>query len=463
MNRLTKPVLSKLSFRSFSQVRIETDSFGPIEVPAHKYWAAQTQRSIQNFAIGTEEDKMPEAVVKAMGIVKKSAALANMSFDLDAKVGNAIVNASNEVISGKLIDNFPLVVFQTGSGTQTNMNTNEVIANRACELLGGKKGDKKLVHPNDDVNRAASSNDTFPTAMNIAVTVETVNILLPSLQALHQNIDFQSKRFNKIIKIGRTHCQDATPLTLGQEFSGYATQIKNHIKHVENNLEFLTALAQGGTAVGTGLNTKKGFAEKFAEKVAEETNIAFKSADNKFEALATHDGLAHFSGTLNSLATSLFKVASDIKLLSTVLPELKVKNLSPIEESLQSAVQAIGNNIAVTIGNMQGHFELNVYKPLIVSNILNSIYLLSSSAVHLNDAIKEIEANTEEITKLMNNSLMLVTALNPYIGYDKAATLAKHAHKKGTTLKEAALELGYLTEKQFNEYVRPELMISPSE
>ena len=348
---------TKGSFRRFcsnqtsGNFRVEHDTFGPINVPSDRYWAAQTQRSLQNFAIGTKEDKMPASVIKAMAIVKKAAAKVNMGYGMKEDIGNAIINASNEIIEGKLDGHFPLVIYQTGSGTQTNMNVNEVISNRAVELMGGKRGEKSKVHPNDHVNKAQSSNDTFPTAMHVSVMIDVHQFLLPNLQTLKTNLELKVKEFEGIIKIGRTHTQDATPLTLGQEFSGYLTQVINHIDRVNSNIKYLGQLAQGGTAVGTGLNTKKGFDVNIAREISKETGLPFETAPNKFEALAAHDALAHFSGTLNSLATALYKMAHDIKLLSTDLNELVAKDVTPCEELLMACVQTMGNHTAVTVGS----------------------------------------------------------------------------------------------------------------
>lgn len=358
----SSPAFLKQSMRKFAEsklsnatapkgFRVEYDTFGPINVPEEKYWAAQTQRSLQNFAIGTKEDKMPLSVVKAMAIIKKCAAKVNMTYGMKEDIGNAIINAANEIIEGKLDSHFPLVIYQTGSGTQTNMNVNEVISNRAVELMGGKRGEKSKVHPNDHVNKAQSSNDTFPTAMHVSVMIDLHKCLLPVLENFHSNLETKVKEFGNIIKIGRTHTQDATPLTLGQEFSGYSTQIKNHIDRIKSNVKYLGQLAQGGTAVGTGLNTKKGFDSLIAKEISNETGLPFETAPNKFEALAAHDALAHFSGTLNSLATAIYKIAQDVKLLSTDLNELIVEDVSPCEEMMMAAIQTMGNHTAVTVGS----------------------------------------------------------------------------------------------------------------
>lgn len=462
------------------KVRKESDTFGELEVPADKYYGAQTVRSTMNFPIGGTTERMPEAVIKAMGLLKKAAALVNKDYGLDPKIADAIAKAANEVISGQLYEeHFPLVIWQTGSGTQTNMNTNEVISNRAIEILGGQLGSKTPVHPNDHVNKSQSSNDTFPTAMHIAVAVEINSSLLPSLQLLHDALQKKSVEFDKIIKIGRTHTQDATPLTLGQEFSGYVQQIAFGIERVKDTLPRLYNLAIGGTAVGTGLNTRIGFAEKCASKISELTNLPFKSAPNKFEALAAHDSLVEVSGALNTIAVSLMKIANDIRFLASgprcgfgelSLPENEPGssimpgkvNPTQCEAITMVAAQVIGNHVAVTVGGSNGHFELNVFKPVMVANVLRSIRLISDSSKAFTDkCVVGIEANKDRIDKLLHESLMLVTALNPHIGYDKAAKIAKTAHKEGTTLKESALKLGYLTSDEFDKWVRPEDMLGP--
>ena len=461
-----------------TKTRTETDSLGKMAVPADKYWGAQTQRSLENFKIGGE--KQPAPLIRALGIVKKAAAQANMDLKiLDKKLGKAIVSAADEVIDGKLMDHFPLVVWQTGSGTQSNMNTNEVIANRAIEMLGGKIGSKDPVHPNDHVNMGQSSNDTFPTAMHIAAGEQVHNDLIPALEHLQAALDKKAKEFAKIVKIGRTHLQDATPLTLGQEFSGYTTQIKYGIERVKATLPRLMLLAQGGTAVGTGINCKKGFDKKFAEKVAKITGLKFKTAPNKFEALAAHDALVELSGALNTIAASAMKIANDIRLLgsgprcgigeialpanepgSSIMPG-KV-NPTQSEAFTQVCAQIMGNHVAVTVGGSNGHFELNVFKPVIIYNVLQSIRLLSDAARSFTDnCVVGIEANKERINKLLNESLMLVTALNPHIGYDNAAKIAKKAHADGSTLKEAGMALGLLTSEQFDKWIKPEDMIKP--
>ena len=458
--------------------RTESDTMGEIEVPADAYWGAQTQRSRRNFRIGGE--RLPAPLVRALGIQKRAAAEANVELgELDATIGEAIVQAANEVIDGTLAEHFPLVVWQTGSGTQSNMNANEVISNRAIEILGGKIGSKEPVHPNDHCNRGQSSNDVFPTAMHIAGVEELTNRLLPALAHLHKALAAKQEEFKDIIKIGRTHTQDATPLTLGQEFSGYATQVAYAIGRVKDVLPRLSQLAQGGTAVGTGLNAKVGFAEKFAEKVAAITGIPFRTAENKFEALASKDAVVEASGALNTIAASLMKVANDIRFLgsgprsglgelslpanepgSSIMPG-KV-NPTQCEALTMVCAQVMGNNVAVTVGGSNGHFELNVFKPVMAYNMLQSTRLLADAAVSFADnCVAGIEANRERIDQLMKNSLMLVTALNPHIGYDNAAAIAKKAHADGTTLVEAGVALGLLTEEQFRMWVKPENMIGP--
>ncbi|MBX2804721.1 MAG: class II fumarate hydratase [Hyphomicrobiales bacterium] len=456
--------------------RTETDSFGPLEVPADKYWGAQTQRSLGNFKIGGET--MPLPLIRALGIIKKCAATANAELDkLEQPLANAIANAAQEVADGKLNGHFPLVVWQTGSGTQSNMNANEVISNRAIELLGGVMGSKYPIHPNDHVNRSQSSNDTFPTAIHIAAAEEVNRTLLPALEHIASALEQKSAEWMGIIKIGRTHLQDATPITLGQEFSGYATQIRYGAERVKTALPRLYALAQGGTAVGTGINCPPGFSEKFAGAVASLTGLPFVTAPNKFEALAANDAAVEMSGALNVLATSLFKIANDIRLLGSG-PRSGIAELSLPENEPGSSImpgkvnptqceamtmvccQVIGNHMAITMGGTQGHFELNVFKPLIGYNLLQSIRILAEASVSLTDnCIKGIEPNTQRIAELMERSLMLVTALAPTIGYDKATEIAKAAHKNGTTLKEEALRLGYVSEAEFDAVVRPETMV----
>ncbi|MEM7425834.1 MAG: class II fumarate hydratase [Pseudomonadota bacterium] len=462
-----------------SDTRTETDSFGPLKVPSDKYWGAQTQRSLKNFKIGGET--MPAPLIRALGIVKKAAALTNIDLkNIDRKTGNAISKAAGEVVLGKLNDNFPLVVWQTGSGTQSNMNANEVIANRAIELLGGEIGSKDPVHPNDHVNRSQSSNDTFPTAMHIAVVEQVHHELTPALEHLHASLEAKAKEWKKLIKIGRTHLQDATPLTLGQEFGGYAAQIKLGMERVKAALPRLYPLAQGGTAVGTGLNTKKGFDKAFAAHVANITMLPFKTAPNKFEALAAHDALVEMSGALNVVAVSLFKIANDIRLLGSgprsglgelALPENEPGssimpgkvNPTQCEALTMVCTQVMGNHTTVTMAGSQGHFELNVFKPVMVYNVLQSIRLIADGSRSFTDnCVEGIKANEDQIADLMERSLMLVTALAPKIGYDNATTIAKTAHKNGTTLREEAVGGGYVTEAEFDKIVRPELMIGPS-
>jgi fumarate hydratase class II len=463
-----------------SSVRIETDTFGPIEVEASRYWGAQTQRSLQNFRIGGE--RMPLPLVRALGVVKRAAAEVNKAQgSLKPELADSIAAAAEEVMSGALDDHFPLVVWQTGSGTQSNMNANEVIANRATELLGGERGQKSLVHPNDHVNRSQSSNDTFPTAMHIAAVEEVHHRLLPALGHLKQALAAKAEAFAVIIKIGRTHLQDATPLTLGQEFGGYVQQLVYGIARVEATLPRVRQLAQGGTAVGTGLNSKKGFDAAFAEAVARITGLPFETAPNKFEALAAHDALVELSGALNTLAVSLMKIANDIRLLGSGprcgLGELKLPENEPgssimpgkvnptqCEAMTQVCAQVMGNHVAVTVGGSNGHFELNVFKPVIIYNVLQSTRLIADACMSFADnCVVGIEADTDRIEKLLHESLMLVTALNPKIGYDNAAKVAKKAHAEGTTLKEAALALGLLDAAEFDALVRPEKMIGPSD
>ncbi len=464
--------------QAFTPTRIETDTFGPIEVPADHLWGAQTQRSLGNFKIGGE--RMPLPLIRALGIVKKCAAKINLALgDLDPQLADAIVEAAQEVIGGKHDGEFPLVVWQTGSGTQTNMNANEVISNRAIELLGGEKGSKKPVHANDHVNRGQSSNDTFPTAMHIAAAMAVHESLLPALDHLARALEDKSRSFENIIKIGRTHLQDATPVTLGQEFSGYATQVRYGIERVKAALPRIYMLAQGGTAVGTGLNSPVGFAEKFAEEAARETGLPFITAPNKFEALASNDAEVELSGALNTLATSLFKIASDIRLMGSGprsgISELSLPENEPgssimpgkvnptqVEALTMVCCQVMGNHVTITVAGSQGHFELNVYKPVIVYNLLQSIRLIADAAVSFTDnCVVGIVPNEKRIRELLERSLMLVTALAPKIGYDKAAQIAKTAHKHGTTLREEALALGFVSEEEFNTMVRPELMLKP--
>ena len=462
-----------------SKKRIERDTMGEVEVPIEKYWGAQTQRSIENFPIGN--DVMPIQMVRALGIQKKSAALANISLGkLDKSVGQAIAEAAQEIVDGKFDDNFPLVVWQTGSGTQSNMNANEVIANRANELLGGKLGEESSVHPNDHVNRSQSSNDTFPAAMHISAVMETEDKLLPALLHFKEALGQKAETFSKIIKIGRTHTQDATPLTLGQEFSGYAAQIDASISGIKNTLPNLFQLAQGGTAVGTGLNAPIGFAEKFAEEVSNLTDKPFTTMSNKFAGLAAHDALVALSGSLNVVAVAVMKIANDIRFLgsgprsgigelslpanepgSSIMPG-KI-NPTQCEALTMVAAEVMGNHVAVSIGGSNGHFELNVFKPMIVFNVLRSAQLLADACRSFTDrCITGIEPNLERIEELMESSLMLVTALNPHIGYDNAAKVAKKAYAEGTTLKEAAINLELLTAEEYDKWVQPENMIRPN-
>ena len=461
-----------------TQTRTETDSFGPLEVPADKYWGAQTQRSIINFPIGWE--KQPVAIVRALAIIKKACAEANMTLGaLDAQRGAAITQAAGEVIEGKFDDNFPLVVWQTGSGTQSNMNSNEVIANRAIEILGGVIGSKDPVHPNDHCNMGQSSNDTFPTAMHIATAMSARDVLLPGLENLHAGLQLKIKEFDGIIKIGRTHTQDATPLTLSQEFSGYSHQVAMGIQRIKDAMGRIYELAQGGTAVGTGLNTKIGWAEIVAENMAEITDLPFVTAPNKFEALAAHDAMVEISGALRVVAGSLFKIANDIRLLGSgprcglgelILPENEPGssimpgkvNPTQCEALTQVCIQVMGNDAAVGFAGSQGHFELNVYKPMMAYNVLQSIQLLGdASSAFTDNLVTDLRADPERIEKLMRESLMLVTALAPEIGYDNATKVAKTAHKNGTTLKTEAIALGFVDEATFDRVVRPENMIGP--
>ena len=461
-----------------NSTRVETDSFGEIEVDKTRYWGAQTQRSILNFPIGWE--KQPKSIVKALGIIKKACAEINKEDKkLDIRKADAIIQAASEVIEGKYDDHFPLVVWQTGSGTQSNMNANEVISNRAIEILGGSIGSKTPVHPNDDCNMGQSSNDTYPTAMHIATAMMTNSILIPGLQKLYTALEKKSQEFAKIIKIGRTHTMDATPLTLGQEFSGYSHQVSMSIKRVNKSLSDIYELAQGGTAVGTGLSTEVGWDIKVAEEIKKITKLPFKTAPNKFEALATHDAMVEFSGTLKTVAVSIYKIANDIRLLGSgprsglgelTLPENEPGssimpgkvNPTQVEAVTQVCAQVLGNDAGVGFAGSQGHFELNVYKPMIAYNVLQSIQLLGDvTSTFTENCVLDIKPNISNIDKLMRESLMLVTALAPYIGYDKATIVAKTAHKNGTTLKVEAINLGFVKEEEFDKFVNPEKMIGP--
>jgi fumarate hydratase class II len=460
------------------KTRTESDSFGPIEVAGDRHWGAQTERSRNNFRIG--EERMPNALVRALAIVKRAAAETNVRLGtLDSKRGRAIVQAAQEVIDGKLDDHFPLVVWQTGSGTQSNMNVNEVISNRAIQMLGGEPGSKNPVHPNDHVNMSQSSNDSFPTAMHIAAAQEITQRLLPALEHLHAALVKKEKEFAKIVKIGRTHTQDATPLTLGQEFSGYAAQVKSGIARIKIAMKDLYPLAQGGTAVGTGLNAKPQFAKMFAQRVADITKLPFVSAPNKFEALAAHDAYVFVHGALNASAAGLFKIANDIRLLGSgprsglgelILPEnepgssIMPGKVNPTQAEALTMVccQVFGNHTTVTMAASQGHFELNVYKPVLAYCMLQSIRLLADASRSFTDnCVVGIRADEKRIKELMERSLMLVTALAPKIGYDNAAKVAKLAHQRGTTLREEAVRGGFVSEKEFDRLVRPEKMIRP--
>ena len=461
-----------------SQTRTETDSFGPLEVPSEKYWGAQTQRSIINFPIGWE--KQPVAIIRALGVIKQACAEANKSAgNLDEKIADAIIKAAAEVVEGQFDDNFPLVVWQTGSGTQSNMNANEVIANRAIEILGGTIGSKDPVHPNDHCNMAQSSNDTFPTAMHIATAMASSDVLIPGLEKLEKALRSKIEEFDGIIKIGRTHTQDATPIRLSQEFSGYAHQVHMGIRRINKSLEDIYELAQGGTAVGTGLNTFEGWDNTIAKNISRITGLPFVTAPNKFEALAAHDAMVEISGSLKTVAASLFKIANDIRLLGSgprcglgelILPENEPGssimpgkvNPTQCESMTQVCAHVIGNDTAVGFAGSQGHFELNVYKPMIAYNVLQSIQLLGDACSAFTDNLVDgLKADDTRIDKLMRESLMLVTALAPKIGYDNATKVAKTAHKNGTTLKEEAISLGFVDEKTFDEVVRPENMVGP--
>jgi fumarate hydratase class II len=463
---------------NMSQTRTETDSFGPLEVPSEKYWGAQTQRSIINFPIGWE--KQPVAIVRALGVIKQACAEANKAAgNLNEEIADAIIKSAAEVVAGKFDDNFPLVVWQTGSGTQSNMNANEVIANRAIEILGGTIGSKEPVHPNDHCNMAQSSNDTFPTAMHIATAMASRDVLIPGLEKLEKSLRNKIDEFDGIIKIGRTHTQDATPIRLSQEFSGYAHQVHMGIRRISKSLEDIYELAQGGTAVGTGLNTFQGWDTTVAENISKITGLPFVTAPNKFEALAAHDAMVEISGSLKTVAASLFKIANDIRLLGSgprcglgelILPENEPGssimpgkvNPTQCESMTQVCAHVIGNDTAVGFAGSQGHFELNVYKPMIAYNVLQSIQLLGDACSAFTDNLVDgLKADDTRIDKLMRESLMLVTALAPKIGYDNATKVAKTAHKNGTTLKEEAISLGFVDEKTFDEVVRPENMVGP--
>ena len=460
------------------KTRTETDSFGPIEVDASRYWGAQAQRSLQNFKIGWE--KQPASIIRALGVIKRAAAETNMGLgQLDKAIGAAIINSAQEVIEGKLNDHFPLAVWQTGSGTQSNMNANEVISNRAIEMLGGVMGSKKPVHPNDHVNMSQSSNDTYPTAMHIACVEEIHHRLLPALQHLRNALNDKAMQWAKIIKIGRTHTQDATPITLGQEFSGYTQQIQNGIARIEQTLPMLMQLAQGGTAVGTGLNAPIGFAEQVAQHIANITRLPFTSAPNKFEALAAHDAMVMTHGAINTVAASLFKIANDIRFLGSGprsgLGELQLPENEPgssimpgkvnptqCEALTQVCVQIFGNNAAITFSGSQGHFELNVFNPVMAYNFLQSVQLMADAATSFTEnCVQGIEAREDNIKAALDRSLMLVTALAPKYGYDRAAKIAKTAHKNGTTLREEAIKDG-IRETDFDLIVRPENMLGPT-
>ncbi len=459
--------------------RIESDSFGKVKVPADKYWGAQTERSLKYFKIG--EILVPLEIIRAIAVIKKAAAIVNFRFkSLEKKVFQAIIRAADEVIKGKFNDHFPLKVWQTGSGTQTNMNVNEVISNRAIEILGGKMGSKKPVHPNDHVNKSQSTNDTYPSAIHVATAIEVNKKLLPSLKLLEKELAVKVNKFKNIVKIGRTHLQDATPLTLGQEFSGYQTQIKNCIKRIEIALKEVYFLAQGGTAVGTGINSKKGFDKKIAFEIKKITKLPFKTAPNKFEALASHEPIVNLSGTLNTLAVALMKIANDIRFLGSgpragyaelILPENEPGssimpgkvNPTQCEAVTMVCTRVMGNHTTITIAASNGHFELNVFKPVIGHSIIQSIELLSESIdCFVKYCLRGIKADTKRISELLNNSLMLVTALAPKIGYDNASMIAKRAHKNGTSLKQEALKSGLVNEKEYNQLMDPKKMVHPN-
>jgi len=459
--------------------RKEFDSLGKILVPADKYWGASTQRSNKHFDIG--DFLVRPIVIKSIAMIKKAAAIVHQkNGDMDKKISRTIIKAANEVISGKLNDHFPLKVWQTGSGTQTNMNVNEVIANRAIEILGGKKGTKKPVHPNDHVNKSQSTNDVFPSAMHMAIAIRAKGKLIPNLKLLNSELKKKVKQFSKIIKIGRTHLQDATPITLGQEFSGYHSQLNKCITRIEKSLEEIYFLAQGGTAVGTGLNTKKGFDKKIVNELKKITKLPFKTAPNKFAALASHDAIVNFSGTMNTTAVCLMKIANDIRFLGSgpragygelILPanepgsSIMPGKVNPTQSEAVTmvCVKVIGNHNGITMAGSHGHFELNVFKPLIIHNILQSIHIMADSAKSFaNYCVKGLKADKKRIKDLLDNSLMLVTALAPHIGYDNAARIAKNALKNNTTLKNEALKSELITEKEYNKFVDPKKMIRPN-
>ncbi|WGL26056.1 class II fumarate hydratase [Pectobacterium brasiliense] len=459
-----------------STTRSEKDSMGPIDVPAERLWGAQTQRSLEHFRIS--EEKMPRALIYALAQTKRAAARVNMDLTLlPADRGNAIIQAADEVLAGQHAGEFPLAIWQTGSGTQSNMNMNEVLANRASELLGGERGNNRLVHPNDDVNKSQSSNDVFPTAMHVAAVVAINEHLIPELKALHTTLASKAEQFKDIVKIGRTHLQDATPLTLGQEISGWAAMLQHNLKHIENSVPHICELALGGTAVGTGLNTHPEYAVRVAAELAKLTGQPFVTSPNKFEALATCDALVHGHGALKGLAASLMKIANDVRWLASGprcgIGELSIPENEPGSSIMPGKVnptqcealtmlccQVMGNDVAVNIGGASGNFELNVYRPMVIHNFLQSIRLLADGMKSFDEhCAVGIEPNRDRINQLLNESLMLVTALNTHIGYDKAAEIAKKAHKEGLTLKAAALKLNYLTEAQFDEWVRPEEMV----
>lgn len=456
--------------------RIEKDSMGPIDVPADKLWGAQTQRSLEHFRISVE--KMPADLIAALAITKKAAAAVNCDLGLLAKErADAVIAAADEVLAGKHPEEFPLVIWQTGSGTQSNMNMNEVLANRASEILGGKRGGERIVHPNDDVNKSQSSNDVFPTAMHVAAVIAVSTQLIPELKSLHSVLAAKAEAYRDIVKIGRTHLQDATPLTLGQEISGWAAMLQYNLKHLENSLPHLSELALGGTAVGTGLNTHPEYAVRVAKKIAELSGQPFVTAPNKFEALATCDALVHAHGALKGLAASLMKIANDVRWLASgprcgigeiAIPENEPGssimpgkvNPTQCEAMTMLCAQVMGNDVAVNIGGASGNFELNVFRPMVIHNFLQSVRLLADGMRSFNEhCAVGIEPNRERISQLLNESLMLVTALNTHIGYDKAAEIAKKAHKEGLTLKASAMKLGYLTEAEFDAWVRPEDMV----